>query len=80
MSTKKPVIIDVRDAKEFENGHAKNSMNIPLPELENHLDEIKKIKDPIVMVCGGGTRNGKAQKFLEENGIESAAGGSWRNW
>lgn len=78
--SKKPVVIDVRDAKEFEKGHAKNSMNIPLSELENHLNELSKIKDPIVVVCGGGTRNGKAQKFLEENNINSTAGGSWKNW
>lgn len=78
--SKKPIVIDVRDANEFEKDHAKDSMNIPLPELENHLNELSKIKDPIVVVCGGGTRNGKAQKFLEENNINSTAGGSWKKW
>lgn len=80
MADKKPYIIDVRDAKEFEKGHAPGSVNIPFPELEDHLDELRKTDKPIVTVCGGGTRNIRAQKFLEENKISAAAGGSWKKW
>ena len=39
----KKIIIDVRRPDEFEKGHAKDSINIPLQEMEERLDEIKKI-------------------------------------
>lgn len=77
---KEPVIIDVRNAPEFEKGHAKGSINIPFPEMEKRLGEIKKIKEPIIVVCGGGTRNGKAHDLLKQHGIESTAGGSWKKY
>ncbi|HXR83402.1 MAG TPA: rhodanese-like domain-containing protein [Hanamia sp.] len=77
-STKK-IIIDVRRPDEFENGHAKESINIPLNEIPERLSEIKKIKAPLVMVCGGGSRHVKAFELLRENGIKSEKGGSWKD-
>lgn len=74
-----PKIIDVRRPNEFEKGHAKDSINIPLQEMETRLNEIKKIKQPIVVVCGGGTRNGKAFELLKSHGIKSEAGGGWKD-
>lgn len=77
-STKK-VVIDVRRPEEFAKAHAKGSINIPLQEIPEKLDEIKKIKQPIVVVCGGGTRHVKAFELLKENGIESEKGGGWKD-
>lgn len=74
-----PVIIDVRRQDEYENGHSEGSLNIPLQEMEDRLDEIKKIKKPIVVVCGGGTRNKKAFELLKDHGIVAEAGGSWKD-
>lgn len=78
-SDEKKVIIDVRRPEEFEKGHAKDSINIPFNEFPQRLDEIKKIKKPLVVVCGGGKRHVKAFEFLHENGIESEKGGSWKD-
>ncbi|HEY9343031.1 MAG TPA: rhodanese-like domain-containing protein [Hanamia sp.] len=72
-------IIDVRRPEEFEKGHAKGSINIPLQEIEKRLEEIKEITQPIVVVCGGGTRNVKAFELLKSLGVESEAGGSWKS-
>ncbi|MEO9069716.1 MAG: rhodanese-like domain-containing protein [Ginsengibacter sp.] len=58
-------IIDVRRPDEFEKGHAKGSINIPLQEMEKRLDEIKKIDVPIMVVCGGGTRHFNPNYALE---------------
>jgi len=80
MKSKKPVIIDVRNPDQFAQGHAPESFNIPLPEMEARLDEIKKIKAPIVVVCGGGTRNIKAHELLNKYGVENTAGGSWKKY
>lgn len=80
MDRKSSIIIDVRNADEYNKIHAEGSRNIPINELEDHLDEIKKMKAPVIMVCGGGTRNKRAQKILEEKGIEVSAGGSWKSF
>lgn len=75
----KRAFIDVRRQDEFAKGHAKGSINIPLQEMGIRLDEIKKIKESIVVVCGGGTRHIKAFELLKRNGIKSEKGGSWRD-
>ena len=72
------IIIDVRRPDEFAKNHAKGSINIPLQEMPDRLEEIKKIAKPIVVVCGGGTRHVKAFELLKENGIKSEKGGGWK--
>lgn len=74
----KKIIIDARRPDEFKEGHAKGSINIPLQEMEKRLDEIKNIPEPIVLVCGGGTRHVKAFELLKANGIKSEKGGGWK--
>ena len=73
------LVIDVRRPDEFEKGHAKDSVNIPLDEMPGRLNELKKVKQPLVVVCGGGTRHVKAFELLKENGIDSQKGGSWKD-
>ncbi|MEO9005047.1 MAG: rhodanese-like domain-containing protein [Ginsengibacter sp.] len=71
-------VIDVRRTDEFNKGHAKDSINIPLQELEKRLDEIRNLSQPLVVVCGGGTRHVKAYELLKANGIQSQKGGGWK--
>jgi len=75
----KRVVIDVRCPAEFAKGHADGSVNIPLDEIPGRLEEIKKMKQPPVLVCGGGARHVKAFELLKENGIDSQKGGSWKD-
>jgi len=75
----KKLIIDVRRPEEFDKGHAKESINIPLQEIENRIDEIKQFSDPVILVCGGGTRHVKAFELLKSKGIKSEKGGSWKD-
>lgn len=72
------VVIDVRRPDEFSKGHAKNSINIPLQEMEQRLEEIRRISGPLVLVCGGGSRHVKAHELLKSHGIESEKGGGWK--
>ena len=44
----KSVIIDVRTPEEFERGHVKSSINIPLKEIFKRVEEIKSLNAPIV--------------------------------
>lgn len=75
----KKTVIDVRRPDEFSKGHAKGSINIPLQEMEDRLDEIRSFSDPLVVVCGGGTRHVKAYELLKANRIESEKGGGWKD-
>jgi len=76
----KKKIIDVRRRDEFEKGHAQGSINIPLHEIEQHLDEIKNFEETSVLVCGGGTRHIKAFDLLKAKGIKTEKGGSWKDF
>ena len=75
----KKIVIDVRRPDEYTKGHAEASINIPLQEMEQRLNEIKKITRPVVVVCGGGSRNVKAFELLKKHGIKSEAGGGWKD-
>ncbi|MCF8275381.1 MAG: rhodanese-like domain-containing protein [Flavobacteriales bacterium] len=71
------VIIDVRTVAEFQGGHVAGSRNIPLQNIQHHVDEIKNINKPIVLCCASGGRSGQATSFLSRHGIECMNGGGW---
>lgn len=53
------LVVDVRDAKEFNAAAIKGSINIPIDQLEKKMDSLPKGK-PVVFVCGTGGRSGEA--------------------
>ena len=69
-------IVDVRTTVEYMGGHVAGSINIPLHELPDRLDELKQMKN-LVLCCASGNRSGQATAFLKQYGIECANGGSW---
>ncbi len=71
------VIIDVRTKAEYQQGHVKGSMNIPLNNLSNHYSKLKKDK-PIITCCASGMRSAQAKNILKANGFnEVYNGGGW---
>lgn len=71
-------IIDVRTPGEFMGGSVKGAVNIPLQELPGRMSEIREMKQPLVLCCASGNRSGRAQEFLQAQGIDQALnGGSW---
>ena len=70
-------IIDVRNQDEFESGHIKDSINIPLQILSEHVEDIRSItRQPIIVYCATGTKSGMAANFLNAMGIDCENGGS----
>ena len=63
-------IIDVRTAEEFKGGNVPNSINIPLNEVPQRIDDFEDIDDPIILCCLSGGRSGQATGFLQAQGIE----------
>jgi phage shock protein E len=73
-------VLDVRTEIEFISGHADGAVNIPLHLLPLKLDEIKKMKSPIVVCCAAGARSYSACGLLFDNGIrELYDAGAWQN-
>lgn len=70
------IIIDVRTASEYKDGHIKNSLNIPVKEIKNNLNELKKKKKPVIACCASGMRSGIAADILKQAGIEAYNVGS----
>lgn len=73
---KKLSIIDVREDDEVEKGMIPGAKHIRLGDLENHLDEINKDTEHI-MVCRSGGRSTKACELLNEKGykVKNLVGG-----
>ena len=77
MKTNNKTIVDVRSHGEFMSGHVPGSINIPLQEIQQRLDEMKKLPQPLVLCCASGGRSGQATAFLQNYGIACENAGSW---
>lgn len=71
------IILDVRSKGEYQGGHIKGSINIPVDTLNNNLSKLKKDK-PIITCCASGMRSASAKSILKSNGFtEVYNGGGW---
>lgn len=70
-------IVDVRTKGEYQGGHIKGSVNIPLDTLVKNLSHLDKTK-PVITCCASGMRSASAKSILESNGFgEVHNGGGW---
>ncbi|MGI6759470.1 MAG: CoA-disulfide reductase [Bacilli bacterium] len=73
------LLIDVSSKKEFARGHIDGSINIPVDEIRNRLNEITVEKDyPIYVNCQSGVRSYIAIRILQGNGytnVSNVSGG-----
>jgi rhodanese-related sulfurtransferase len=70
-------IIDVRTRAEFAGGHVAGSINLPLQEIAEHIEEIKAMAQPIIFCCASGNRSGQATQYFQSLGVDCENGGSW---
>ena len=65
------VIVDVRDNKEFGNGHIAGALNIPFATIDSRIGELASYKGkPIVLVCKMGQHAGSIGRKLKAQGFE----------
>jgi rhodanese-related sulfurtransferase len=65
-----PRVLDVRTPAEFETAHIPGSYNVPLNNLREHRDELRRhLDDDVVLVCQSGGRAAQAEKALAEVGL-----------
>jgi phage shock protein E len=71
------VILDVRTKGEYQSGHLRNSINIPIDNLPKNIKKLNKNR-PIITCCASGARSASARRILKSNGFEEVFnGGSW---
>ena len=62
-----PLVIDVRDEREYDTENLKGAVNIPLEDLRERLEEVPKDR-PVVVHCSVGYRSYLAQQILKQHG------------
>ena len=68
----KPVLVDVREAWEFELCNIDGSVNISMSNVEQMLNDLKS-DDEIVVICHHGMRSFQVASYLEGNGFNNIA-------
>jgi hydroxyacylglutathione hydrolase len=77
------LVLDVRDADEYAEGHIPGSVNLPYGELPERLGELPRDR-AIAAICSGGKRSGLAASILQREGFErvlhvaNGGVGTWR--
>jgi len=70
------LLVDVRTADEYKQGHLDGAKLIPVKEVENRLAEFGEDKSwPIVVYCKKGVRAGRAEEALLKHGFTNVLNG-----
>jgi rhodanese-related sulfurtransferase len=73
------MLIDLRDAKDFREGHISGSRNIPYSKITSHIEELKAAERPLVFICNLGQVAGTALQQVGHNDAYRLDGGI-NNW
>jgi rhodanese-related sulfurtransferase len=74
------VILDVRSKEEFEDGHVKGALNIPLDTLSSNFKRIGDKDTYIITCCMSGGRSTMAKDILHKAGYGNVHnGGGWHS-
>ena len=79
------LVLDIREANEYKEGHIPEARHLPLSKLKERLSELQKFKSrPIIVYCRAGTRSSSACALLKKNGfatVHNLSGGlpAWQN-
>jgi len=85
LNDEQAVVVDVRETKEYSEGHLKDAMHIPLSDFKTRIDELNKFKEKsVIAYCRSGQRSFSACKMLKKAGFEAVSnlqGGimAWEN-
>ncbi len=76
LAADRALLVDVRDADEFETGHVPGAINLPLNQIRHRLDELPRDRE-VWLYCGVGQRAYYATRVLLQNGfrVKNLSGG-----
>jgi rhodanese-related sulfurtransferase len=67
-------VVDVREDREWQQGHIPGAIHVPLGQLGNRMNELEAYKDsgkPLVVACQSGNRSAMAAVRLRKAGFEA---------
>ena len=71
MNREEPLVLDVRELNEFQEGHIRGALHIPVGELEGRIAELEEWKEkPILVYCRAGQRSARAGAILGRQGFK----------
>ncbi|CQR46825.1 putative adenylyltransferase/sulfurtransferase MoeZ [Paraliobacillus sp. PM-2] len=78
---RKAQLIDVREPKEFDGGHILGARNIPLTQLKQRINELRK-DQPVYLYCQNGSRAARAAMILNKKGYKDLYDlkGGYKKW
>ena len=82
-SAEPPVLVDVREQDEWDEGHIPGAVHVPRGYLESRIEQAAPDRTrPVVLYCAGGNRSAFAAKTLEELGYENVVSlaGGYTDW
>ena len=78
-----PVLVDVREADEWDEGHIPGAVHVPRGNLESRIEQAAPDRGrPVLLYCAGGSRSAFAAKTLDELGYEhvTSLAGGYTDW
>jgi phage shock protein E len=74
------VVVDLRTAYEYDQGHIPRSLNIPIDRIRANIDRIRDLDKPVILCCSSGAHCWEAAEILRSAGITRVHnGGSWQS-
>jgi phage shock protein E len=74
------LIVDLRTAYEYDQGHIPHSVNIPLDRLRSSIDRLRDFGKPVILCCAGSGHCWEGVSILREAGISRVInGGDWQS-
>jgi len=75
-----PVLVDVRQPREYRRGHIAGVLSLPLTEVSRRLHELPRER-PLVLICRTGQRSRSVARSLRRSGFHSFnLQGGMLNW
>ena len=66
------LVVDLRSSESYSRGHIVGARNIPMDELDGHMEKLAKYRNkPVVAVCDSGVTSTRAVNALRNSGFES---------
>ncbi|KLL10061.1 MULTISPECIES: rhodanese-like domain-containing protein [Protofrankia] len=65
-----PLLLDVREAEEWDAGHIAGAVHIPMGELLERIEEVPRDRD-VVVICRSGQRSAAVTAYLHRGGWQA---------
>lgn len=74
------IVVDVRPANEFDAGHARGSINIPVDRIDINIERLKNMGHPLIICSSPDFPSSSVVRTLKARGVEHVLdGGNWQS-